>query len=373
MACVAIIRPFLPSRNNCLLLPELTCFFSVCYSCLMANANVLITGISGFIAGNLARTLADEGSNVVGVGRREPDPEVAQSGVCFVACDITDAGQVVAVLNATKPHTVYHLAAHSVLTGSSAAEMLCTNVLGTINVLEACRAADVHECVVASSDKQYGALATPPYADDDSTVFLNGGVYELSKSQGDQTARLFAGLYDTPSVRVARLVNVYGAGDRQWTRIIPGTIRRTIQGEAPRITSGKAGEATREYLHVSDAVVALRLLAANACVTGNEPLRTPEGKMAHVAFNVAGGTRLAAAGVIDAVRTVLREDFGIVGPKPIVQPGMEGIFEQGSQFNDARKITELFREYRQTYAPRTFADGLRETIPWYLKHLRNGG
>ncbi len=338
----------------------------------MATTEILITGISGFIAGHLARTLAGTGAGVVGIGRREPDAETTRSGVRFLACDITDAHQVAAVIGTVKPHTVYHLAAHSVLTGSTAAEMLRTNVSGTLNVLEACRAADVHEVVVASSDKQYGALAAPPYADDDSTAFLNGGVYELSKSQQDQTARLFAGLYETPSVRIARLVNIYGAGDAQWTRIIPGTIRRTVRGEPPRITSGKAGEATREYLHVSDAVAALRLLAADACLTRNEPHRTPEGKLARVALNVAGGARLAAAGVIDAVRAVLREEFGIVGPEPIVQPGAEGVFEPGSQFNDAEKITALFNEHRQTYAPKTFADGLRETIPWYLERLRTG-
>ena len=57
--------------------------------------------------------------------------------------------------------------------------------------------------VVASSDKQYGALAPPPYDDEDTTAFLNGGPYELSKAQQDQVARLYAGTGDAPAVRVA--------------------------------------------------------------------------------------------------------------------------------------------------------------------------
>ncbi len=98
--------------------------------------------------------------------------------------------------------------------------------------------------VVASSDKQYGALAVPPYDDSDNTAFLNGGVYELSKARQDQMARLYAGLYDTPAVRIARFANVYGPGDIHWSRVISGTIRRTVIGEPPRIVAG-AGAALR--------------------------------------------------------------------------------------------------------------------------------
>lgn len=339
----------------------------------MATADVLITGISGFIASNLAKSLAGENLHVVGIGRREPDDAVRQPGARFVPCDIADAQHVNAVWDALRPRTVYHLAAHSVLTGSTAAEMMRTNVAGTLNVLEACRATGVAVCIVASSDKQYGALATPPYCEDAWGAFQNGGVYELSKAQQDQTARLFAGLYESPSIRVARLVNIFGPGDRQWTRIVPGTIRRVISGEAPRITSGKAGEALREYLYVADAVTALKVLALDAAKAGNEPYRMPEGKLAQVAFNIAGGTQLAAADVIEGIRAVLREEFGVMGPEPTVQPGPVNVFEPGSQFNDASKITQLFRRHGHVYAPRSFADGLRETVPWYLAHLTKDG
>ncbi len=49
--------------------------------------------------------------------------------------------------------------------------------MGTANVLEACRLAGVGTLVVASSDKQYGALAAPPYDDEDTTAFINAGLY----------------------------------------------------------------------------------------------------------------------------------------------------------------------------------------------------
>jgi CDP-glucose 4,6-dehydratase len=328
---------------------------------------ILVTGISGFVAGRLARALAAEGgAEVVGVGRSAPSAEVNAAGVRFVPLDLRDCDATLAALRELQPATVYHLAAISVLAGAGARDMLETNVAGTWNVLEAGRQAGVGAVVVASSDKQYGALAAPPYDDEDSTAFLNGGLYELSKAQQDQVARVYAGLYDTPAVRVARLVNLYGPGDLAWTRIVPGTIRRTVLGEAPRLTAGKAGEALREYVYVDDAVTALRALAADAHARGNAPLRRDDGKLARVAYNVGPGARLAAAGVIEAVQRVLREDFGIEGPPPVVQPGPAGVFEPGSQFNRTEKLAALL----PGFAPRPFDAGLRLTVPWYVERLR---
>jgi CDP-glucose 4,6-dehydratase len=209
----------------------------------------LITGISGFIAGNLANTLAREGVTVVGTSRHPP--LFAADACRFVPLDVTDFAACKTVLEAEKPDVVYHLAANSVLSAvleQGPHGMVLTNATGTLNLLEACRQAEVSAVVVASSDKQYGASAVPPYDDEDTTTFQNGGVYELSKAQQDQIARLYAGLYDLPAVRIARIVNVYGPGDTQWSRIVPGTIRRAVQGERPRVTAGPAGASLREYL-----------------------------------------------------------------------------------------------------------------------------
>jgi len=336
----------------------------------MSDLGVLITGISGFIAGNLANALARDGVAVVGVGRRAPSGFCA--GACrFVELDLRDFEATVRVIAAERPRAVYHLAAYSVLTAAQdegARAMLDANVAGTWNLLEACRRAEVPVVSVASSDKQYGALAVPPYDDEDTTAFGNGGLYELSKAQQDQVARLYAGMYDVPAVRVARLVNIYGPGDMQWTRIVPGNIRRTFLGERPRITAGPAGAALREYLHVNDCVAALRFLAADAAARGNAPLRQTDGKLARVGFNIASGHRFAAAEVIATIQRVMREDFGVIGPEPEVLPGPPGIFEPGHQFSQADK----FRTLAPDWSPRPLVDGLRATVPWYLEYLRAG-
>jgi nucleoside-diphosphate-sugar epimerase len=81
--------------------------------------------------------------------------------------------------------------------------------------------------------------------------------------------RLYAGLYETPAIRVVRLANVYGPGDTHWSRIVPGSIRRTVEQEAPRITAGRAGEALREYVFLNDALEALVALARVAFNIGS--------------------------------------------------------------------------------------------------------
>ena len=332
-----------------------------------AAVDALVTGISGFVAGHLARSLRASGISVVGVGRRPASFPI--QGVTFEPVDLRAPVALEDAFARHRPAVVYHLAAVSSL--QAAAEeggvraMLETNVAGTWNVLEAARRSGAEAVVVASSDKQYGALAAPPYDDADTTAFLNGGVYELSKAQQDQAARLWAGAYDLPAVRVARLPNLYGPADTQWSRIVPGTIRRTVKGEAPRVTAGPAGEALREYVYVADAVTALVALAADARASSNAALRRDDGKLARVAFNVGPGTRLAAAGVVEAVQRVLREDFGVEGPAPVVQPGREGVFEPGSQFNCTERLATLL----PGFAPRPIDAGIRETVPWYLAHL----
>lgn len=327
----------------------------------------LITGISGFIAGNLARALSVAGADVIGVGRRPS--EFAGDSCRYIPLDITDLDACATTLRTEQPDVVYHLAASSVLVAAATEgprAMLMANVQGTLNILEACRLAGTGAVVVASSDKQYGALASPPYDDADTTAFLNGGVYELSKAQQDQTARLYAGLYDTPAVRVARIVNVYGPEDLQWTRIVPGNIRRTYQQERPRVTAGPAGASLREYLFVDDCIAALRLLAADALARGNAPLRRSDGKLASVAFNLPTGERYAAAQVIAEIQRVMREEFGVTGLEPEEFPGPAGVFEPGHQFVSA----ERFRALAPDWNPRTLQEGLRATIPWYLNILQ---
>ncbi|MEI6432020.1 MAG: NAD(P)-dependent oxidoreductase, partial [bacterium] len=90
---------------------------------------ILVTGISGFIAGNLAMTLAQSGATVVGVGRNPP--QASSPDIRFIPLDIRNFDAVCRVMQEVRPSTVYHLAACSTLAAAQtegARAVLETNV-----------------------------------------------------------------------------------------------------------------------------------------------------------------------------------------------------------------------------------------------------
>ena len=130
------------------------------------------------------------------------------------------------------------------------------NIKGTWNVLEACRQLSVARTIVASSDKAYGEHRELPYKED---FALNGLTpYEASKSCTDLLARTYARTYGL-KIAVTRCGNIYGGGDLNFSRIIPGTIKSVLNDERPVIRSD--GTPVRDYIYVLDAVAAYITLA----------------------------------------------------------------------------------------------------------------
>ena len=113
--------------------------------------------------------------------------------------------------------------------------------------------------MVASSDKAYGAHDELPYRED--FALQPRYPYDVSKACTDMIARSYAATYDLP-VAVTRLANVYGAGDLNWSRIVPDTAGRWRAASAPVIRSD--GTPERDYLYVEDAVDAYLAIAARS-------------------------------------------------------------------------------------------------------------
>ena len=120
---------------------------------------------------------------------------------------------------------------------------------------------------MASSDKAYGTPDRLPYTED--LPLRPVHPYDVSKACADLIAISYAVSYGLP-VSVTRCGNIFGPGDLNWERLIPGTVRSLLQGERPVIRSD--GSMVRDYLYVMDAVRAyLRLaeaLAEDASVGG---------------------------------------------------------------------------------------------------------
>ncbi|MCX6620121.1 MAG: NAD-dependent epimerase/dehydratase family protein, partial [Acidobacteria bacterium] len=222
---------------------------------------------------------------------------------------------------------------------------LRANVMGTWNVLEAARESKIGQIVVASSDKAYGASPDLPYRE---TYPLQGKYpYDVSKSCTDLICGMYAATYGLP-VGILRCANLFGGGDLNFSRTIPGVVKATLEGERFRIRSD--GKFVRDFLYVKDAAQSY-LRAAEGLATNPE--------LAGEAFNFSLEVRLT---VIDVVNQVLglmqRSDL-----EPIVEnQASSEIREQYLCCDKAHTILG--------WQPRfSMEQGLRETIAWYSKYF----
>jgi CDP-glucose 4,6-dehydratase len=313
--------------------------------------NVFVTGATGLLGSWLVEELHARGANVICLVRDwVPDSRLVRTGlfesVTVVRGELEDGALLTRVLNEYEVDTVFHLGAQTIV-GTAARSALSTfesNIRGTWNVLEACRTCSriVKRVLVASSDKAYGAHDRLPYTEE---MPLEGRFpYDVSKSCADLLTVSYFHTYRVP-VAITRCGNLFGGGDLNFNRLIPGTIRSVLRGEPPVIRSD--GQFVRDYFYVRDAVAAyLRLAEA-----------LPE-RFAGEAFNFGNETPVS---VVDLVRQILYL-MGQQSLEPIILN--EASHEIKRQYLDCSKARRLLG-----WAPHFgMNEGLRETIAWYTEH-----
>ena len=232
----------------------------------MKNSRVFVTGGTGLVGGHVVEKLV-ENNNEVFVGWRSRDPKAyffqneLEKKVCMVNYDLKDFRRVFDIISKYEIDTVIHLGAQPIVYTAykNPYETLESNIMGTVNVLEACRMyGEVKSIVIASSDKAYGVSEVLPYTEE---MKLNGQhPYDCSKSCTDLVSIMYAKTYDLP-VTISRFGNIFGPGDMNFNRIIPGIMKSIIKGETLELRSD--GSMIREYLYVKDVADGYLMLAEN--------------------------------------------------------------------------------------------------------------
>ena len=225
-----------------------------------SDKRVLVTGASGMVGSWLTRWLAESGAYTVAfIADTDPQSELLRSGtinkVNVVNGRLENYDDIERAINNHEVDSIFHLGAQPIVGAADRAprHTFESNIQGTWNLLDACRTLTplVKRIVVASSDKAYGTQPVLPYTED---MSMNGDhPYEVSKSCTDLISTTYARTYGTP-VTIARCGNIYGGGDLNWNRIVPGTFRSLLRGEQPILRSD--GTFIRDYLHVDDIVSA---------------------------------------------------------------------------------------------------------------------
>jgi CDP-glucose 4,6-dehydratase len=170
--------------------------------------------------------------------------------------------------------------------------------------------------------------------------------YDTSKAMTDLLGRTYAHTYGLP-VGISRCANLYGGGDLNWSRIVPGTIRSVLEGEAPVIRSD--GTFVRDYLYVRDAATAVLVLAE---AVGRNPELRGE------AFNFAAGRRLSALEMVERILSVMGSSLR---PRILAISRNEVPVQRVAATRARRELGWQARV--------SLTAGLSETVAWYRSYL----
>ncbi|NOT34582.1 MAG: NAD-dependent epimerase/dehydratase family protein [Candidatus Eisenbacteria bacterium] len=318
-----------------------------------SGRRVLVTGATGLVGSWLVRALLEKGADVVVLVRdHDPQSELYRSGdvkrASVVDGEVQELATIERALNHHRVDTVFHLAAQTQVRCAyrDPYETFESNVRGTYSLLEACRRHRdlVQRIVIASSDKAYGEAKVLPYTED--TPLEARFPYDTSKLCTDVITRSYFATYGLPAA-IARCGNIYGGGDLNWDRIIPGTIRSLLRDERPLIRSD--GTLVRDYVYVKEVVDAYLLLA--------EHLHRPEVK--GEAFNFSAEKPLS---VLELVEQIVKS----VGVRLAPDVRGEAVAEIGKQFLSSRRAEQVLG-WKSRYP---LDRALGETVTWYRDFLK---
>ncbi len=257
--------------------------------------------------------------------------------------------------------TVIHLAAQSQVghANQNPTQTFLDNIRGTWNLLETCREFPaIEQIIIASSDKAYSESPILPYTEN--TPLRGVYPYDCSKACADLISQCYAKTFNLP-IAIARCGNIYGGGDMNWNRIVPGTIRSVLNGENPVIRSD--GTPIRDYFYVEDAVEAYLTLVEKLAdgiikpgeafnFSNDEPLSTMQ--MAVIVMNTMDKTD-------DHVGNFLSQR-----PFDIRNEATNEIQAQHLSSAKARSVLGWEPRYN-------LVEGLKKTVAWYREHLKESG
>ena len=244
------------------------------------TSTVLITGASGFIGGALvARILKNSPEvRVVLLSRSNTFKDLRTSypeRVVSVKGDINNLDLLINIIQTYKVEYVYHLAAEAIVAEytSNPMEAYLDTVHGVTSLLEAVRLSlvQVKKVIISTSYKVYGR-SNPPY--NESTHFLPGNTYETAKACQDFIAQDYFRTFKVPVI-IFRTVNVYGPGDKNFSRLIPRSFSNVLQGNSPVVYSSSK-DSLREFIYIDDLIDAILLIKEKAlpgdifCIGGKQ-------------------------------------------------------------------------------------------------------
>jgi len=302
---------------------------------------VLVTGADGFVGYWLANALAARGAQTFALIRPNSagNEKLRQrkTGIKVVPGNVTDLDFISRLIADSAIEIVYHLAAINTNTGSALSpyEIFETNIRGVYTLLEACRTAPKPAHAVVASSKEVEDCFSPG-------VNRPHHPYMTSKAAAELVTRAYGDTSRLP-VALVRSDNIYGGGDFNWSRLVPGTIRAILHGEAPVIRSN--GLFQRDYVYVEDAVAAYLAIGAR--------LDNPA---------VRGQLFRVTTGLGTSVRDMVKQIARAAG-QPDIEPRV--LNEKSGDRVDTFYVPEFEQTTLGWKSRHSLAEGLSHTCQWY--------
>jgi CDP-glucose 4,6-dehydratase len=305
---------------------------------------IAVTGATGFVGRHLVTELLEQGARVWAFIRDESLP--GHKNLRMVRGDLTDFDSVYRLIFESDPHLCFHLGAIAPVGQGYTAPLqtIKANVLGTAHVLHACYTFGNVPLVVSSSDKAYGKPRVLPVNEETPLNPLHP--YDASKAAADLIARAYMASY-AENISIIRCANIYGPGDLEWSRLIPGCIKAVLHGREFHVRSN--GTPIRDYLYIDDAVEAYLKLGWHT-LASFEPGR--------MICNISGGQRKTVKEVIELI-------IGIMDKSTKIS-------YHNWALDETQELSVDGSLYERHFGPSpytNFHDGLSYTIEWLADYF----
>ena len=328
--------------------------------------NVFITGINGFVGGNLAKVLSVNGANVFGLIKTIDQRSYLyynkiNKKVILINGDITNKALLDTFFSENDIDICFHLAAQ-VEVGVAAKYPFSTwetNIRGTYTLFESIRAsqANISAIVMASTDKAYGEypLEEMPYKED--YPLKPRFTYDTSKACADLIAQSYSTeVFEMPVV-ITRFANIYGPGQLNFSALIPDAIKCALGYNefSPR----SDGKNIRDFLFVED--------VTNLYSTIAKSLYSNANNLKGEVFNAGTNDGLTVRYVVEQIYNFLDNKKGLEKIIDLFNKNSNPMGEINNQVMHYEKVKKHFG-----WEPSTnFSEGLKVTVNWYKDYLNS--
>lgn len=303
---------------------------------------ILVTGGAGFIGSHLLESLVnycDDEIVCIDALTYASDKNNIPSKVLLYPYDISNKDEVSEVFAAYKPNYVFHLAAESHVDNSieDCSPFIQSNIIGTVNLLNASLEYGVEKFMHISTDEVYGSIEDGSFTED--TIYNPRNPYSASKASSDHFVMAYHTTYGLPVV-ITNCSNNYGP--RQYKeKMIPQTIKNLISGN--KIPVYGTGEQIRDWLYAQDHCEALIKV-------------WKEGQVGEK-YNIGGECEIRNIDLVKMIIDIMNKDESMIE------------FVDDRPGHDFRYSTDISKiKNTLGWSPKfTLEQGLEKTIEWYLK------